>query len=158
MAHRWPKDGISNCLQNSFTNKNGNLDSVILKRNPYTACWECKGMVIAHVNITITRPLRQAFVTLLKTRKTPRKIYQSGSGDISYFVSQNTQTTLLEGGEFLYSRKILQCMKDSILHQIYLLPSNRESTRKYWLTEGELSQQNLDIISKHRTMYFTNKF
>lgn len=68
------------------------------------------------------------------------------------------QTTLLQGGEFLYSTKILQCMRDSIFHQIYLLPSNRESTRKYWLTEGELSQQNLNIISERRTMYFTNKF
>lgn len=66
--------------------KHVNLDNVILRKNSYTIYWEWKGMVTAHVNITVTMPLRQAFVTLLKIEKHPER-FQSGSGDISYFVS-----------------------------------------------------------------------
>lgn len=81
-------------------------------------------MGTVHVNTTLTVPLRQAFVALLKTRKKPGKIYQPGSGDfLSHIIEYADHFTIALSGDFLYSRKILQYMRDSILIQNYLSPS-----------------------------------
>ena len=46
-----------------------NLDSTLVRRSSYTSWGGSKGMVIVHVNNTITVPFMQASLTSLKARK-----------------------------------------------------------------------------------------
>ena len=147
MAHRWPKDSINNSLHNSLKIRGCELRQCYPEEKFLYHLLRMKGDGHSTCEHHCHNATETGFCDIAQNRKNTQK-------DLSvrfwwYFLfcikEHADHFTIGWSGDFLYSRKILQYMRDGILHQIYLLHSNREPTTKYWLTEDGLSQQRIWI-------------